>query len=29
MGNHLFVFNREFEIKDGGIDLKKSDWTLE
>ena len=29
MSNRLFVFYREFEIKDGGIDLKKSDWTLE
>ncbi|MCK9336315.1 MAG: hypothetical protein M0P43_00660 [Arcobacteraceae bacterium] len=29
IGNRLFVFNREFEIKDGGIDLKKSNWTLE
>lgn len=29
MGNRLFVFNREFEIKDGGIDLKKSDWVID
>lgn len=29
IGNHLFMFHREFEFKGDGIDLKKSCWTLE